>query len=179
MDSGDTTLQDFSSKFHNGKNTQSLSELVKEKFVRAGSEKVFYSPRLALTPLEKEAVLEQMPNVFSKKIEWRDDHKGRDDPNWRDDHIKIVRDLIPKQENEAGVSVVTRNKLTKDGPGDEERKTICTLGAKRSLSHPKPSSRLGEDSLLEGENESSAFTVLGAQKRFKTEGITLEAEFAR
>jgi hypothetical protein len=141
--------------------------------VRAGSEEVFHSPRLALTPLEKEAVLEQMSNVFSKKIEWRDD------PKWRDDHIKIVRDLIPKQENEAGASVVTRKKLTKDRSGDEERKTICTLRAKRSSLHLKRSSRVGEDSLLEGENEGSAFTVLGAQKRFKTEGITLEAEFAR
>jgi hypothetical protein len=60
MDSGHKTVQEFFSKFNKGKNAQSLVELVKEKYIRACREEAFYSPHLALNPLQKQALLEKL-----------------------------------------------------------------------------------------------------------------------
>jgi hypothetical protein len=84
---------------------------------------------------------------------------------WRSKYREVVKNPVPKREDGAGVSVVTREKLAKERIRDEERNIFSTLSEKLSSLGAKPSGHLGGDSLLEGEGKGSTFTFLRTEKR--------------
>jgi hypothetical protein len=89
----------------------------------------------------------------------------------------MVRNHVPEEGKV--VSVVTRDKLAKDRVSDEEKGTFEARRANFSPLNTKPNSHFGENSLLEGENDGSKFTFLGAENRSGDDGPTLRGEFDR
>ncbi|MDR1890840.1 MAG: hypothetical protein LBQ23_01475, partial [Puniceicoccales bacterium] len=158
-----------------------FSKLIRDKFVRACRDEAFYSQSLALTSLQKQALLEKLPDdVFIKcdKYHWAVAKVLNEANRWREGQKEIVSAIIAKPVDMEPVSVVTRNKASEANVSDGERSAFSALRKHFAQLDPRPTQTKG-DTLLDGEEQSSPFTFLGTEQRGESEGAILKGEFDR
>jgi hypothetical protein len=80
-----------------------------KNFIKVFREDAFYSPHFAITPLQKETLLQKAKSAFND--------------DWIS-YFTIASVIIPEQESGEAISVVICNEFAKDRTGDEERKNF-------------------------------------------------------
>jgi hypothetical protein len=153
-----------------------FSELIRDKFVRAYREEGFYSPHLALTSLQKQALLEKLRNDLLFNGGDSLSSKIKEAKQWREGQKEIVSELAAKRGEMQPVSVATRNSASEANVSDGERSAFSVLRMHFAQLDPG----LTKDaSLLDGEEQCSSFTFLGTEQGGGNEGAILKGEFDR